>query len=438
MISFLFANFAGKTMRHKISSFFLIAFLIVVAIPVAAAGNVFYTSTVFKGKVLDTQKFNQYVSKFKGTRIVFDRSYKLSSRETNSARKTVYDGLLIKSGITYDGNGHTIDCGNSSNVFNTMNDENNQTIVNGFSIKNFKFVRAKKDTTSIRFQGSTLLLGRVADCTISNCTFNRWKGTAISIAYIYDSKMSKHILGYSKNVTISGCTLDGGENYNSGNGINIISGYDVRVSTCQFENINPPVWPGPIDIEAEVEGSSLDEIYVDNCSFVNSGHLAPVSVSGNGINSHGKVYITNCTVSGAEMAVSVQGSPCGYVYVQNMKADGLRRFATIANTTVNVEVSQSSFTASKNMISNDNVIQKSNGSVSITSCTFRDFKGTINGWGSVGYIVSANKLSLDGNQFYDCFDKNGKAVGFAVNKQSGLVVNVSSKNNVYNGGTPVE
>lgn len=403
-----------------------------------SANTVLYTSSLFKGRTLNVQKLNAYISKFKGNKIVFDRDYVLSSSETSDVKKVVYDGILVKSGIAYVGNGHTLSFGNSSNIFNTMNDEHNQAIVKGFSISGFKFKRDRRDTVSIRYQGATLLLGRVSDCRITNCTFDRWKGTAISIAFIYDSKMSKHILGYSKNVLIRDCVLNGGSNYNSGNGINVISGENDRIANCKFSNINPSVWPGPIDLETEVEGSSLDKIYVDSCDFTNVGRLAPVSLAGKGSNPNGTVYITNCNVSGAQMAVSVAGSPCGSVFVSNMKANGLLRFATIANTSVNVSISGSNFTAASNMLSNDNVIQASSGKVVIDDCVFRGFRGTIDGWGSVSFVVSANSVSLTGNEFYDCYDKKGNPICIAVNKQRGKTVNISAKDNVYTGGVAVK
>lgn len=333
------------------------------------ANDTVYTSWFFQKGILHQKDINALVSSINYCTIKFDADYTLKSdREfTGEAthNKYYYDGINIKSEITYDGCGHTLYSGTADNIFNCIYDfsVNDHTPRVNWRIMNFILARDQKDVGKKQTEATSINIRNAINGIINNCVFKRWKGQAIHISLLPLFGKEYH----SRNLIISDCdfygTLRKSEKYNAGNGINVISGSNVHITRCKFFNIKTDTltagkWPGAIDIETEEFHSNVSDIFIDSCYISNCGWLAPVSFSSK-LDSKGKilpgygggdghVYINNLIVNGCEFAINVQnGRPCGYVHIENANISDAEKLFYINNTSTSVLVVNSIISSKK-------------------------------------------------------------------------------------------
>lgn len=328
------------------------------------ANDTVYTSWFFKSKVLEQDEINKLVGVVYSSVIIFDRDYILNSNRKFTGESThnkyYYDGINIKSGITYDGNGHTIFCGTADNIFNCIFDFSNNDFAprENWKITNFVLARSLNDQAVKQTEATSIYIRNAIRGEISNCRFLRWKGQGIHISLLPINGKEYH----SRQLVVRDCVFKGtlgSETFTSGNGLNIISGQDINVINCQFYNIKTDAkvagkWPGAIDIETEEYHSNVDNVIIDSCIIENCGWLSPVSFASrtdlNGNIEHhygggdGTVYVKNLKAKNCEYAISVQnGLPCGHVVFDHIEVEDIKSLSCISNTTMSIEVRNSVF-----------------------------------------------------------------------------------------------
>lgn len=313
-----------------------------------------YTSWFFPSGIVNQDAFNQLVSAVNDAVIMFDADYTLHSdrKFTGNATHNKYhfDGINIKSNITYVGNGHTIYCGNADDVFNTIYDylhSNDHTPRTNWRITGFTLARSEKDTVQKQTEATSIYIRNGLNGKVDHCRFLRWKGQAVHISLLPINGKEYQ----TRNIVVRDCefhgTLSKGEKFNSGNGLNVISGENIHVVNCSFYDIKTDPakagqWPGAIDIETEEYHANVNNVYIDSCTIVNCGWLAPVSFAGfldddgnpkQGFGGgNGTAYVSNLIAKGCEYAVSVQnGRACAHVIFDNVDISDAKKLFIISN-----------------------------------------------------------------------------------------------------------
>ena len=194
------------------------------------------------------------------------------------------EGINILNSITIDGNGHIIDAGNQSVIFNIF--------ANNTILKNIRFVGANQgDKRGALYLGSS-------NCRIINCSFIDNFASAVGGA-IYLSGSNCSII----NCSFNECTA------NYGGGIYIFNVSDCNIINCSFADNFASVYGGAIylsdsdcniincsfaDNFASVYGGAVfgDVGYgfIENSSFVNNS-----ATNGGAIFMNGPASVVNCS-----------------------------------------------------------------------------------------------------------------------------------------------
>lgn len=323
-----------------------------------------YTSWFFPSGKLNQDNINCLVDAVNDAVIMFDADYTLVSDRKftgeDTHNKYHFDGINIKSGITYVGNGHTIYCGSADGIFNTIYDyihSNDHAPRSNWRITGFVLARDPKDTVQKQTEATSIYIRNGLNGIVDHCRFLRWKGQAVHISLLPLNGKEYQ----TRNIVVRDCefhgTLSKGEKFNSGNGLNVISGENIHIVNCKFYDIKTDPtkagqWPGAIDIETEEYHANVNNVYIDSCTIVNCGWLAPISFAGtldaNGNvkpefgGGNGTVYISNLNAQGCEYAVSVQnGRPCGHVVFDNVNITGAKKLFVINKSNVQVDIRNS-------------------------------------------------------------------------------------------------
>ena len=196
----------------------------------------------------------------------------------NSSRLT--DGIRLKSDITIDGNGATIQADvNCNYIFDTairtaITDP--ATNLKNITIKNLNL---EKPNATWFEQSHLINIESCTNLTIENCSFKGWSGDAICFGSLAAPDLGSWLQSWIENVTIKNCIFDG-VNKNNRQAISGFTGKNINIYNNTFKNTTRSDMPGAIDFEPEYTWCVLENITIQNNFFYNvDGSVGVITVA---------------------------------------------------------------------------------------------------------------------------------------------------------------
>ena len=187
-------------------------------------------------------------------------------------------------------------------IYSKPNDISNS--IHNITIEGLTFTVQNESTEWDPYQEHchTISLIGVNRCNIERCTFKNFWGDAICLNH-YGDNTSTGERARNMNVVIRNNQINGYKCCNR-NGISIINGQNVIIEKNQLKNTSHPSMPGAIDIEANNQAYTVDNITIRDNRIDNSqGKNGAISVISNkeGAPAH-NIEITNNKITNSRRA----------------------------------------------------------------------------------------------------------------------------------------
>ncbi len=313
--------------------------------------NLNKTYDELKGSFAD---FNSLILNGNSVQLTKDYEYKNESAFTN--------GIIIDKTITIDGNGHSIDAGKLSRIFNVTA----QNVI----LKNIKFMNAYLDYAN----GGAI--HTTADLTLINCSFSD------NFAY-YGSA----IYSTDANLYITDCSFS--DNFGVRGGVYINNSTSL-IKNCNFSNNSAILFGGGLCL-SNANATLIDSVLTNNSAYLRGGAI---------FSTRSKISNYNCS------------------FITNeLYGDGMACGAALCAENSSVSFNYCSFTENR-LHSNfryayGGAIYLIEGDFSITSCNFtnnfaKEFGGAVCSVDNIGTILGCQ---FEGNSVYrGQYISNGGAI----------------------------
>ena len=207
--------------------------------------------------------------------------------------------------------------------------------VRNIKIQNITF-RAVNNGKNFNQLLHTIRVMGVDGLTIRNCFFDDFYGDAICL-HSYGDMQSTGERTRNSNVIIRDNHIRGGLHHSTRNGVSVVNGVNVRIENNLIEETSRKDMPGAIDVEANSDAFSIDNIVIKGNTIRNCGGTAGgICINSKGYNAPAtniKIinnHISNCSY-GLAFVVQTEGVTRNYTVTGNIVEDDTKPLIFVGN-----------------------------------------------------------------------------------------------------------
>lgn len=207
--------------------------------------------------------------------------------------------------------------------------------VRNIKIQNITF-KVENDGRNFNQLLHTIRVMGVDGLTIRNCFFDDFWGDAICL-HSYGDLPSTGERTRNSNVVIKDNYIKGGLHHSTRNGVSVVNGVNVRIENNIIEETSRYDMPGAIDVEANSDAFSIDNITIKGNIIRNCGGTAGgICINSKGLRapaSNIKIidnHISNCSY-GLAFVVQTEGVTKNYTVIGNVVEEDTKPLIFVGN-----------------------------------------------------------------------------------------------------------